>query len=640
MEKFQLNFARLAVGAALACVGSAAFGVGTWSNVTAPAGLNPVVTMVLTDGRVLMAEDFSSAEWWTLTPSATGSYAGGTFTKMANAPVWRTYYGHAVLPDGRVIVTGGEYISNSAVWSNRCDIYDPVANTWTNIPAPTGWTQIGDPPHAVLEDGRYFMGNAINNKTAFYNVATNSFTAGPNKLDSGSEEGWVLCWDHTLVNPMGVNSPAAEKYDPAQNKWISAGTLPVSVFEASSREPGAGVSLYDGRVFYTGGTGFNVLYTVPSIPSLPGSWTQAASFPVISGMQTGAKDAMVSLLTNGKMLCIASPVDGVAGNFLSPTYWFEYNPTTNVMTQIPSPANSAGPAYTARVVTLPNGQVMFTQGINTIHLYTPDGSPQASWRPSVAYAPPVIKPGTTVTVLGSQINGLTQGSAYGDEGVPATNFPLVRLQSGANIYYCRTSGHSTMGIAPGSNIHWTQCLVPATVPAGAYNLQVVANGISSASYPVSIVAAATRIKGTVSLGTPYLGRKANVPLFYEIRNSTTNVLMQGGTMYADNAGNYEISTTLAGTAKVLVRGPHWLWRQNLPIVLNGSTYSGVNFNLINGDAVSDNIVNTDDYLALSDAFGTDPLDSLWNAQADFDGNLLVNTDDYLILSGNFDIAGD
>ena len=66
----------------------------------------------------------------------------------------------------------------------------------------------------------------------------------------------------------------------------------------------------------------------------------------------------------------------------------------------------------------------------------------------------------------------------------------------------------------------------------------------------------------------------------------------------------------------------------------------MNFNLINGDAVSDNIVNTDDYLALSDAFGTDPLDSLWNAQADFDGNLLVNTDDYLILSGNFDIAGD
>jgi hypothetical protein len=640
MHKNRHSALRLVVSAGLAALGSSLFAAGTWSSFTAPAGFNPVVTMVLTDGKVLMAEDYSSAEWWTLTPTATGNYSGGTFTKMTNAPVWRTYYGHAVLPDGRVIITGGEYVSNSAVWTNRCDIFDPQANTWTNIPAPAGWANIGDPPHSVLADGRYFMGNAFNNKTAFYNPATNAFVAGPNKIDSGSEEGWVLAWDDTLINPMGVNSPAAEKYDPSQNKWISAGTLPVSVYESSSREPGAGVSLYDGRIFYTGGTGNNVLYTVPALPSSPGTWTQAASFPVISGMQTGAKDAMVSLLTNGKMLCIASPVDGVAGNFLSPTYWFEYNPTTNVMTQVTSPAISSGPAFTARVVTLPSGQVMFTQGQNTIFLYTPDGAPSASWKPTVGYAPSAIVPGTSVTVLGSQLNGLTQGSNYGDEGVPATNFPVIRLQSGANVYYCRTSGHSTMGITPGSTIHWTQCAVPSTVPAGSYTMTVVANGIPSAGYPVTIAASATRIKGLVNLDVNYLGRKANVPLSYEIRNSTTNALLQSGSLYADQSGNYEISTTQAGTAKVLVRGSHWLWRQNTPIVLNGTTYTGKNFNLINGDCDGNNNITTDDYLILSDAFDTVPADGDWDARADLDGNLLVNTDDYLILAGNFDISGD
>ena len=51
------------------------------------------------------------------------------------------YFGSQVMPDGKhVTVEGGEYLNCSAVWTNKGAIYDTVANTWTNVPPPSGWS--------------------------------------------------------------------------------------------------------------------------------------------------------------------------------------------------------------------------------------------------------------------------------------------------------------------------------------------------------------------------------------------------------------------------------------------------------------------------------------------------------------------
>jgi hypothetical protein len=66
------------------------------------------------------------------------------------------YFSSAVLPDGRVIVEGGEYDCVSgctAVWQTQGSIYDPVTNTWTPVSPPSGWTTIGDASGIVLADG-------------------------------------------------------------------------------------------------------------------------------------------------------------------------------------------------------------------------------------------------------------------------------------------------------------------------------------------------------------------------------------------------------------------------------------------------------------------------------------------------------
>jgi hypothetical protein len=82
---------------------------------------------------------------------------------------------------------------------------------------------------------------------------------------------------------------------------------------------------------------------------------------------------------------------------------------------------------------------------------------------------------------------MSQACAYGDDATMATNYPLVRLlHANGTVHYCRTSGHSTMGVATGSALHTTNFHVPAGVPPGAVRIEVVANGIASKSVPAIV----------------------------------------------------------------------------------------------------------------------------------------------------------
>jgi hypothetical protein len=90
--------------------------------------------------------------------------------------------------------------------------------------------------------------------------------------------------------------------------------------------------------------------------------------------------------------------------------------------------------------------------------------------------------------MGTQFNGLTQASAFGDELQNATNYPLVRITNAASghVSYARTHGHSTMGVSTGSTTVFTNFDVPGAIESGASTLQVVANGIASAGVAVVI----------------------------------------------------------------------------------------------------------------------------------------------------------
>src|SRR5262245_50666238 len=94
--------------------------------------------ILLTDGTVLV-QDAGFPYWWRLTPDAFGSYVNGTWSQIASLPATYSplYHSSAVLPDGRLIIEGGEYLLSLdqtrlvPTWTNKGAIYDPIANTWT-----------------------------------------------------------------------------------------------------------------------------------------------------------------------------------------------------------------------------------------------------------------------------------------------------------------------------------------------------------------------------------------------------------------------------------------------------------------------------------------------------------------------------
>jgi hypothetical protein len=457
--------------------------------------------LLLTDGSVLCHDEPNSGavsgsnRWYRLAPDANGKYESGTWTRLADGPNKPLYFACSVLRDGRVFIAGGEFNGTSAqVELLAAEIYDPVANTWTSIGTPSGWTEIGDAPSAVLPDGRVLVGDINSNKSAIYDPVANTWTAAGGLKDDSrcTEETWVLLPDQTVLALECDRQPRVEKYIIAADKWVSAGSTPVTLVDTASDEIGSALCLPDGRVFCIGATSKTALYTLPPVSNQAGTWATGPSFPTIAtGKTTGAKDAPAALLPNGRVLCLVAPYDPTAAQnttaaWGSPVYFYEYDPVANTLTAVPAASNNGGSPFSSRLILLPTGQVLHTNGGSTVAIYTPDGSPDPTWKPSITSVPSAIRPGWTYTLQGRQLNGLSQAVIYGDEGAMATNYPIVQLTNSGTgaVAYCRTHDHSTMAIQTGAVVHSTQFSVPSGLALGSYQLRVIANGI--ASDPVTV----------------------------------------------------------------------------------------------------------------------------------------------------------
>jgi hypothetical protein len=460
---------------------------GMWTPLNNQPTFNASTMLLLTDGTVL-CQDADASDWWKLTPDVAGNYVDGTWSAVAKGPNSPLYYASAVLRDGRVFTAGGEYNAGSSVDLLAAQMYDPTSNTWTVLPTPSGWTHIGDAPSCVLPDGRVILGSIDGTQTAIYDPVANTWAAGANKGDTSSEETWTLLPDESVLAIQCANHPNTEKYVIAANVWVNAGATPADLVESSSIETGPCLLLPDGRVFAIGATGKTALYAFPPITNQQGSWAAGPMFPVVGGKQLGAKDAPGCLMPNGRVLCAVGPVDGVSGDYLSPTSFYEFDPIGMTLTAVLNPSNNAGPPYVGRMLLLPSGQVLFANGSRSVNVYNPGGAPDPAWVPTITTCPNIVDLGHSYALHGRQITGLSQAVSYGDDAQMATNYPLVSIRNNAtgHVVYCRTHGHSTMGVNTGTVVQTTQFDVPLTAGLGPSELFVTVNGISSAPSPVTV----------------------------------------------------------------------------------------------------------------------------------------------------------
>ena len=459
------------------------------------ADCGPGTPLLLTDGTVMLA-DKGCQDWWKLTPDRFGSYVNGTWTQLASTPAGYSplYHSSAVLPDGRVIIEGGEYNFLKAVWTNKGAIYDPLTNTWTTVNSPAGWSTIGDAQSAVLFDGTYMQANCCTTQAALLDASTLTWTpTGSGKFDVNDEEGWTLLPNGKVLTvdayvpigltymPNGVNS---EIYDPATGSWSSAGSTIVQLWDSAkgcggqkhaSFELGPGVLRPDGTVFYTGasscGAGHTAIYD-----SNVGVWIAGPDFPDTLDIADGP----AALEPNGKVLMMASPLI-----FNTPATFLEWDGTS--LTQAaPAPNASNDSSFYGNFLVLPTGQILFTDFF-FVSVYDPAGTYNPNWAPRIQSAPSAVVPGGSYVVSGYLFNGMSQASAYGDDYQSATNYPLVRITNNqtGHVFYSRTHDHSGMAVASGDLVS-THFDVPANQEHGPSRLEVVVNGIPSASVAVMV----------------------------------------------------------------------------------------------------------------------------------------------------------
>ncbi|HEV3079107.1 MAG TPA: hypothetical protein VGY66_04985, partial [Gemmataceae bacterium] len=475
----------------------------TWTPLVHQPPANIGTMLLLTDGTVMAQGTSVSKEWFQLTPDSTGSYVNGTWSQLASMSLERLYGGTAVLPSGKVLYVGGEFTGPSAMQTetNTGEIYDPVTNKWSPI-APFPERNFGDDPIVVLGNGTVLGGYNGGPQTHVYNPATNTWAAaGGPKLrgDATSEETWIKLPDGSILaadingsNSTGV--PHAQRYVPATNSWVDTGNIPVPLTN-SGQEMGPGALLPDGRAVQFGSTGNSALYT----PST-NQWAAGPKIP--GGMSTD--DAPGAILPNGHVIFKADTPP-----LTSPSKLFDFDPVANTITAMNVPGALSGSlstssAYVSRMLVLPSGELLFSDGGNQPWIYNPGTTTTAAWQPTISS---VSFDNTTqiYTLTGTQLNGISEGASYGDDAQMASNYPIVRLtNSSGTVFTARTFNWSSQ-VATGSTPVTTQFKLPAGLPLGLYTLTAIANGIPSApfSLPVGLtVTNSTPADGTILTAPP------------------------------------------------------------------------------------------------------------------------------------------
>jgi len=557
---------------------------GTWTKIATNAPVpNMGVMLQLTDGTVICHDTNGGGTglgtgWNKLTPDIHGSYVNGTWSTIAPMNYDRLFFASQVLPSGKVFVAGGEY----GPGGKHGEVYDPVANTWTLTGDPPTGYNIYDGNSEILPSGSVLLGPQITPSNTgydceFFTPSTNLLTNAPTALYNHDEAAWLKLPDSSILF-VGILSTSSNRYIPSLNTWVNDGTVPVNLYDAFGGEAGAAFMLPNGKAIFFGATGQNAYYT-PSGNTSPGTWTVAPSFPTIGGIQLGTTDASAAMMSNGKILCALSFIGTSANDeFRSPTYFYEFDYTTNTFTQVTSNFPGLGvdslpgvSCYQTCMLDLPDGTVLL--GINqagplssVYYVYNPVGGPLAAGKPIIHSISQANCP--IYNIYGTGFNGITEGAAFGDDWQMSTNYPLVRLTSGTNVYYAKTFNWNRIGAVQTDSLADTvQFTLPAGLPNGTYSLVLEANGNPSNAL---IITTPCSPCSTINITMSSTGVKCNGGSTGSATATPTNGVAPYTYAWSPSGGNAAIASNLSastytvtvhdannctGTASVIVTQP-------------------------------------------------------------------------------------
>nr|WP_315594967.1 kelch repeat-containing protein [uncultured Cupriavidus sp.] len=269
---------------------------------------------LLPDGRVLVAGGFGTGGGNALSSAELFDPVAGSWSQTGSLGQQRDSHTATLLRDGRVLVAGGEGQGGSSGALVSAELYDPATGTWS----PTG--NLGQARKqqtaTLLPDGRVLVaggedaGGGALASAELYDPATGTWSPTGSMSQARNAYAAAQLIDGRVLAVGGFDGTqalaTAELYDLATGTWSMAGSL------RQARDFHTATLLVNGRVLVAGGTAGSDLFVSEVYDSATGSWSQVGSLEQMREQHTA------TLLGDGRVLVAG----GIGRGILSYTELF------------------------------------------------------------------------------------------------------------------------------------------------------------------------------------------------------------------------------------------------------------------------------------------------------------------------------